>query len=169
MLWLYILAALLIGATIHSVVASRAGRTGQSVELFLVYLLAGYYGVAMALAGVVQLLNPEAIARLKGWPSSPPVQTLYAFALFGLAASAVLGVWWRGRYLIAPAISGSVLLLGGAYVHGSEMVSRGVFDVSKDGADLLLDFAVPMTILALAAVHVRWGSRRQHESGGAIE
>ena len=125
MLWLYILAALLIGATIHSVVASRAGRTGRSVELFLVYLLAGYYGVAMALAGVVQLLNPEAIARLKGWPSSPPTQTLYAFALFGLAASAVL---WHpplvAGKIVAPAISGIRVVLGGAYVHGSEMLSH---------------------------------------------
>ena len=155
MLWIYILAALLISATIHSAIASRAGRTGRAVELFLVYLLAGYYGVAMALAGVVQLLNPEAIARLKGWPSSPPMQTLYAFALFGLAASAVLGVWWRGRYLVAPAISGSVLLLGGAYVHGSEMLAHGAFDVATDGADLLLDFGVPMTILGLAAAHIR--------------
>ncbi len=166
MLWLYILAALLIGATIHSVVASRAGRTGRSVELFLVYLLAGYYGVAMALAGVVQLLNPEAIARLKGWPSSPPTQTLYAFALFGLAASAVLCMRWRGRYLVAPAISGSVLLLGGAYVHGSEMLARGAFNVAKDGADLVLDFGVPMTVLALVAAHIRRGSMRR---GGAME
>src|SRR5262249_13933912 len=146
-----------IGATIHSVIASRAGRTGRSVELFLVYLLAGYYGVAMILAGVVQLLNPEAIARLKGWPASAPLQTLYAFALFGLAVSAILGIWWRGRYLMAPAISGSVLLLGGAYVHGSEILARGVFDVARDGPEMLLDFGVPMTILALSAAHSRDG------------
>lgn len=127
------------------------------MELFLVYLLAGYYGVAMILAGVIQVLNPEGIARLKGWPASPPLQTLYAFALFGLAVSAILSIWWRGRYLLAPAISGSVLLFGGAYVHGSEMLARGAFALPTDGPEILLDFAVPMTILVLAATYGHQG------------
>ena len=157
MLWLYILVGLLIVATTHSVIAFRRGRRSRTVELFLVYLLAGYYGVAMTLAGMVHLLNPEAIARLKGWPSSAPMQTLYAFALFGLAVSAILGIWWRGRYLVAPAVSGSVLLLGGAYVHGSEMLERGAFALAKDGPEILLDFAVPMTVLVLAATYSRQG------------
>lgn len=157
MLWIYIVVALLIGAGIHSVIASRAGRRSRTAELFLVYLLVGYYGVAMVLAGAVQLLNPQAIARLKGWPASEPMQTLYAFALFGLAASAILGVWWRGNYLLAPAISGSVLLFGGAYVHGSEILDRGAFVLAKDGPQILLDFAVPVTVLVLAATYGRQG------------
>jgi len=158
-LWIYVLVGLLIAATTHSVLASRGGRRSHAVELFLVYLLAGYYGVAMILAGVVQLLNPQAIARLKSWPASPPMQALYAFALFGLAVSAILGIWWRGKYLLGPAISGSVLLLGGAYVHGSEILARGAFAVATDGPEILLDFAVPMTILFLAATYSRQGAR----------
>lgn len=155
MLWVYILVGLLVGATTHSFATARGGRRSRAVELFLVYLLAGYYGGAMILAGVVQLLNPEAIARLKGWPASAPMQTLYAFALFGLGVSAILSVWWRGKYLLAPAISGSVLLFGGAYVHGSEILARGAFSLATDGPEILLDFAVPITILALAATYSR--------------
>ena len=157
MLWAYILAGLLIGAAAHSAIASRGTRGRRTAELFLVYLLAGYYGFAMILAGVVQLLNPQAIARLKGWPASEPMQTLYAFALFGLAVSAILGIWWRGKYLLAPAISGSVLLFGGAYVHGSEILNRGAFVLAKDGPEMLLDVAVPVAVLVLAAVYGRQG------------
>ena len=157
MLWIYILIAVIAGATAHSFIAAHHGER-RTTELFLVYLLVGYYGVAMLLAAVVQLLNPEALAKLKGWPASPPIQTLYVFSLFGLAASAVLAAWWRGTYLLAPAISGSVLLLGGAYVHGSEVLARGTFSLRRDGPDFLLDFAVPFGVLILAWRYHRHGA-----------
>lgn len=108
MLWIYILMGTLVAAAAHSTAAARRSGRSRGVELFLVYLLVGYYGLAMILAGVVQLLNPEAVARLKGWPASGPMQTLYAFALFGLALSAIVGIWQRGAYLLGPARSFSM-------------------------------------------------------------
>jgi len=36
------------------------------------------------------------------------MQTLYAFALFGLALSAIVGIWQRGAYLLGPARSFSM-------------------------------------------------------------
>ncbi len=64
MLWIYILIATLAGATIHSVRASRRGDANRAVEPFLVYLLVGYYGLAMILSGLVHLLNPGPLAAL---------------------------------------------------------------------------------------------------------
>lgn len=153
MLWIYILIATLVGATIHSVLASRRGDGNRAVELFLVYLLVGYYGLAMILSGLVHILNPGPLAALKGWPVSSPMHALYAFALFGLAVSASLSIWFRGRYLLAPTISGSVLAFGGAYVHGVEVLNRGTFLMGKDGPEILFDVVVPLTILTLASRH----------------
>lgn len=42
------------------------GEAGRVIELFLVYILAGYYGIAMVLAALVHLLNPGAVAQVKG-------------------------------------------------------------------------------------------------------
>lgn len=155
MLWIGILALTLVGAIAHSALGKGQKTRRRVVELFLVWLLVGYYGVGMILAAVIQLANPEALARLKGWPVSIPMQTLYAFALLGLAVSAILAVRYRGTYLLAPSISGSLLLLGGAYVHGSEILESGQFVLLKDGPDLLLDFIVPVTVLALATTNQR--------------
>lgn len=154
MLWIYILITTLAGATVHAVYAWRRGLGNRTVEFFLVYLLVGYYGLAMIVSGLVHLLNPGPLAALKGWPASPPMHALYSFALFGLAASASLSIWFRGKYLLAPAISGSVLAFGGAYVHAAEMVNRGNFVMAKDGPEILFDVVVPLTILTLAGRHV---------------
>ena len=154
MLFVFVLLAVVVAATVHALVGSRPNAAGRSVvELFMVYLLAGYYGFAMLLAAFIHLTRPEAIADLKGWPVSRPVQTLYAFALFGLAASSILTIWFRGSYLLAPAISGSLLLLGGAYVHGSEIIAARRFVPAEDGPEVLLDFVVPTVVLALTALH----------------
>jgi hypothetical protein len=152
MLWIYLLIASVTGGAIHSY-AVRRSRRGRTVELFLVYLLVGYYGLAMILSGAVHLLNPRGLAALKGWPVSEPMHSLYAFALFGLAGSALLAAWFRGTYLLAPAISGSMLAFGGAYVHGAEILDRGSFILAKDATELLFDVVVPSTILALAAAY----------------
>jgi hypothetical protein len=46
------------------------------------------------------------------------------------------------------------------------MLARGAFDVAKDGADLLLDFGVPMTMIALAVAHIRRGNTQKREPFG---
>ncbi len=92
MLWLVIIAGTLLGATVH---CARRRERERFVEIYLVYLLVGYYGLAMILAALVHLTNPEGIAHLKGWLSSEPIQALYAFALLGMAVSSILSVWKR--------------------------------------------------------------------------
>ena len=153
MLWVIILALTVAGAAIHARVASRRSTGPRAPEIFLVYVLAGYYGIAMLLAAAVHLSNPAGIANLKGWQPSEPFQTLYAFALLGMAGSALLSIWWRGTYLLGPALFGSVLLLGGAYLHGSEMLRAGRFVLVNDGPEVLLDLVVPLAVLSLAHVH----------------
>ena len=152
-----LLLIIVLAATFHIAVHLRSPRATQRVaEIFLVYLLVGYYGLGMILSATVHLLNPMAIGQLKGWVPSRPFQALYAFALLGLAASALLTAWLRGSYVLAPAISGSLLLFGGAYVHGSEILAAGHFSVARDGPEVLSDFLVPVTVLCLAAVHWRY-------------
>jgi hypothetical protein len=160
-LWLLILVGTVIGATVHCVMRRERGSV---VEVYLVYLLVGYYGLAMLLAALVHLTNPGGIAQLKGWVSSEPIQALYAFALLGMAASSILSVWMRGTYLLGPAVFGSTLLLGGAFVHGREVLHSGTFAWAKDGLEFLFDLVVPMTVLSLAWAHQR-GERRRRTRG----
>jgi hypothetical protein len=157
-LWLLILVGTVIGATVHCVMRRERGSV---VEVYLVYLLAGYYGLAMLLAALVHLTNPGGIAQLKGWVSSEPIQALYAFALLGMAASSILSVWMRGTYLLGPAVFGSTLLLGGAFVHGREVLQSGTFVWAKDGLEFLFDLVVPLTVLSLAWAHQKGEWRRR--------
>ena len=152
MLWLLILVGTVIAATVHSRVRRQGGEV---VEVYLVYLLVGYYGLAMLLAAAVHLTNPVGIAQLKGWAASEPIQTLYAFALIGMAVSSILSIWIRGTYLLGPALFGSLLLLGGAFVHGREVIQSGSFVWAKDGLEFLFDLVVPLTVLGLAWAHQR--------------
>ena len=152
MLWLLILVGTVIAATVHCRMRRQGGKV---VEVYLVYLLVGYYGLAMLLAAVVHLTNPAGIAQLKGWAASEPIQTLYAFALIGMAVASILSIWIRGTYLLGPALFGSLLLLGGAFVHGREVIQSGSFVWAKDGLEFLFDLVVPMTVLGLAWAHQR--------------
>ena len=152
MLWLAILVGSIIGAAAHG---HMRRERAAAVEVYLVYLLVGYYGLAMVLAALVHLTNPGGIAQLKGWASSEPIQTLYAFALLGMAASSLLAIWLRGTYLLGPAMSGSILLLGGAFVHGREVLTSGTFVWAKDGFEFLFDLVVPVAVLCLAGLHWR--------------
>jgi hypothetical protein len=161
MLWLLILVGTVIGATAHCIMRRERG---SAVEVYLVYLLVGYYGIAMLLAALVHLTNPAGIAQLKGWVSSEPIQTLYAFALIGMAVSSILSVWMRGTYLLGPALFGSTLLLGGAFVHGREVLQSGTFVWAKDGLEFLFDLVVPLTVLGLACTH-RVSERRHRTKG----
>ncbi len=160
MLWLVILAATVLGASGHCLMRRERAC---AVEVYLVYLLVGYYGLAMVLAALVHLTNPSGIAQLKGWPASGPMQALYAFALLGMAATSILAIRMRGTYLLGPAISGSILLLGGAFVHGRDVIVSGAFAWAKDGLEFLFDLVVPVTVLSLAGLHWRGERRRRTE------
>jgi hypothetical protein len=154
MLFVVLLLAVVAAGALHVWLGPAAPRSAhRAVEILLVYLLAGYYGVAMCLADLITLRRPEAVAALKGWPASPQIQTLHAFALLELAASALPAIWIRGDYLLAPALGGSVLLLGGAYVHGSEILAAGRFIAAREGPEMVLDLVVPLAVLGLALAH----------------
>jgi len=161
MLWLLILVGTVAGATVHCV--SRRER-GSVAEVYLVYLLVGYYGIAMLLAALVHLTNAGGIAQHKGWPSSEPIQALYAFALIGMAVSSILSAWLRGTYLLGPTLFGSILLLGGSFVHGKEVLQSGAFAWAKDGLEFLFDLVVPLAVLSLAWTYQRGERRRRTRS-----
>lgn len=109
----------------------------------------------MLYAASVQLMFPEALAKYKGWPASTPIQTLYAFALIGLSVAALLCIRFRGVYLLGPAVAGSLLLFGGAYVHIGEILRARRFLLLKDGPEIVLDLLVPLIVLSLAVTHLR--------------
>ncbi len=125
--------------------------SARAVELFVVYLIAGYYGVCMLYSALIHLTHGEAIATYKGWPVGNPIQTLYAFALIGVGVSALLVIPFRGTYMLAPAIAGSLLSLGGIYVHGCEMIARG-FAAGRDLPEIILDGFVPLLVLILTGL-----------------
>lgn len=109
----------------------------------------------MLYAASVQLTFPEALAKYKGWPASTPIQILYAFALIELSVAALLCIRFRGVYLLGPAVAGSLLLFGGAYVHIGEILRAGRFVLLRDGPEIVLDLVVPVAVLSLAILHLR--------------
>jgi hypothetical protein len=155
MIFIVFLVAVVVAAVVHALVVG-----GRVLELLLLYLLIGYYGFSMLFGAWVHLTKPDALDAYKGFPiAGKPMHTLYAAALMGVALASILCIWFRGNYVLGPAISGSILSLGGAYLHLREMIGRGTFIAGKDGPEILFDVVVPVTVLTLAIAHVVRGAR----------
>jgi hypothetical protein len=164
MLFLLLLGLIVVAASLH-VVLRRPRSATRSIELFLLYLLVGYYGLLMLFAAAVHLTKPDALDALKGWPSAGrPLHTLYAFALIGVAVASLLGLRLRGTYLLGPAVAGSLLSFGGACVHIGEIARRGKFIIRSDGLEIIFDIFVPVVVLGLAAAYL---SRSRASATGA--
>jgi uncharacterized protein DUF6790 len=156
---------LILGAASLHVALRRPHSEARSVELFFLYLLVGYYGLLMLFAAAIHLTKPDALDAMKGWPSAGrPLHTLYAFALIGVAVASLLGLRLRGTYLLGPAIVGSLLSFGGAYVHIGEIVRRGNLIVRSDGLEIIFDILVPVGVLSLAVAYL---SRSRTRATGA--
>lgn len=100
-------------------------RTGAPIaNMMLTYVVAGYCGAYMMLAGVMDLL-----ASFRGetiFPFTPSgAQQFFDFALLGMATMAIVSAWFRGRFLAMPVAGWSVFWLGATYIHFTTLSTAG--------------------------------------------
>lgn len=115
-MFVLLLIALVIAAAVHA--ARLEKRTPERVgEIALVWLLAGYCGVALLAVAVGSLVFPDRAAEILGFPAGNPFQDFVGVALVGMSAIAILALWLRGRYLVGPALVWIVWWTGATWVH----------------------------------------------------
>lgn len=103
-------------------------RTRQRfAEMMLVYSLVGYFGILMLSVAVYNLVAPEQFAASHGWSVSGdnPFQQFSAISYGAMAIIAILAIWLRGLYLVAPAVCWSIFFLGATYIHLVDYAARG--------------------------------------------
>ncbi|HEX9654435.1 MAG TPA: DUF6790 family protein [bacterium] len=96
-------------------------------ELMLVYSLVGYFGILMLGVAIYNLVAPERFAASHGWSVSTdnPFQQFVGILYGAMAIIAILAVWLRGMYLLAPAVCWSIFFLGATYIHIADFAARG--------------------------------------------
>jgi len=145
-----LLLGLLVAATAHAVVSGRRSRRAVA-ELFLVYVLVGYCGLAMVVVGVFGLAVPARAAAWLGWPPGNPFQLFASYAMLGMGAASMLGLWLRGRYLVGPAVAWAVFFGGATFGHLCDLGRRGM----SHGAALhvfLTHTSITLLLVALLAL-----------------
>lgn len=115
-MFVLLLLALLVASAVH---VSMTGRRSASTagEVVLLYLLVGYCGLPMLAVSAVSLLRPDAVADWLGLPIGDPFQQFMSVAYLGMSVVATLALWYRGHYLIAPAVCWAVFFAGATVVH----------------------------------------------------
>jgi len=117
--FILLLAALLVAVGVH--VAFLKERTMRRIgEIALLYILAGYCGAAMVASSVASLVDPDKFARTHGLPPGSPFQDFAAVALLAMAIPSLLAPFYRGTYLVAPAVCWAVFFLGATWIHGHQ-------------------------------------------------
>lgn len=115
-MWFALLVLSLIAAAIHVRVRKTDSRAAAA-EVFLVYLLAGYCGIAQIVrAFAILVKGAPLMAHVQFTPGDPAVMWL---AFFSLACGVVgaLSIWKRGDYLLAPVVAWAIFWTGTTFAH----------------------------------------------------
>lgn len=152
MFWIIAFSLTVFGALGQIALAGPDGWSAHAAaEIGLVWIVAGFYGIATMLAGLQHLTNPDRIARYIGWAAGSGFQLELGWAEVGLSIAGILAIWLRGAYLLAPAIATSTLYLGAALVHARDLARNGNLNPGNAGPVFYIDIVMPMfTIVALA-------------------
>lgn len=118
-MFLFLLAASLVAVGIHAALLKE--RTARRIgEIGLLYILIGYCGVAMVASAIGSLVDPDRFARMHGFQPGSPFQDFAAVALLAMAILSLLALWYRGTYLVAPAVCWAVFFLGATWIHAHQ-------------------------------------------------
>ena len=115
-MWFALLVLSMIAAAIH-VRVRPAGSRAASAEVFLVYLLAGYCGIAQVIRAFAILVNGAPLmAHVQFTPGDPAVMWLAFFSL-GCGVIGALSIWKRGDFLLAPVVVWAIFWTGTTFAH----------------------------------------------------
>lgn len=115
-MWFALLVVSLIAAAIH-VRVRPTGSKGAAAEVFLVYLLAGYCGLAQIVrAFAILIKGAPLMAHVQFTPGDPAVMWLAFFSL-GCGVIGTLTIWRRGDFLLAPVVAWAIFWTGTTFAH----------------------------------------------------
>ena len=114
--FVYLLGLLLAGAAVH--IAKLSDRSlAHGAEVLLRYLLVGYCGVPMLIVSIWALSRPDQVAHMFGFGAAGPLLGFFGYAYLGMSLLAILTLWYRGNFLVAPVLVWAVYLGGATVVH----------------------------------------------------
>jgi hypothetical protein len=115
---------LVVAAAVHFALQHEK-TVARFGELGLLWVMVGYCGLAMLAHAGESLLAPQAVAAMHGFPDGGIWQAFTTWALLGMAGSAAIAPWYRGTYLIGPAVSWAVYFAGATAVHIQDEAAAG--------------------------------------------
>jgi hypothetical protein len=135
--FVYLLALLLLAATVHAAVLRERTR-GRVAELVLLYLLVGYCGVPMLAVSIWVLVSPEHAAAGFGFSAAGPLLAFFGWAYLGMSLLALLALRYRGTFLVAPVVVWTAYLGGATLVHLQGSPGRAVEILASHGLIAIL-------------------------------
>jgi len=124
-LFLHLMLLVILAACIHLGVMKP--RTPQRFgQILLRYLLIGYCGIPMLVLGIWALMRPDAAAATLGFPAGNPLMEFAAMAFLAMSIPSLLTLWYRGTFLIAPAVLWAVFFAGATLIHLQDFHHKGV-------------------------------------------
>ena len=148
MIYLIPLILTVVGVVLQVIIAKT-----PLIEAILHYFLIMFVGVAGILAFLGHTLKADEVARKIGWPVKSGFQFEVACANLSFGILGILCIWLRGNFWIATAVGYSVFLLGAAYGHIREMVTKGNLNPYNAGWPLVMDILKPVILLVLFVLY----------------
>jgi len=121
----FILLVVLLGAGLFHGLKLKERTHSAVAEIMLVYVLVGYCGLYMISAGIFDLLASFQNGTIFPFSAGGAAQKFFDFALLGMATMAIFSVWFRGRYLVSPAVGWSIFWFGATYIHFADLYITG--------------------------------------------
>jgi hypothetical protein len=165
-MWIILLIVLMAAAAVHSRLAAGKSRTPPS-ELFLVYLLAGYCGIAPIITGLALFVAPPdwQIALMPRAQPGNPLTAWFAVLWLGMGAIGTLTIWLRGVYLVAPMVGWSIFWGGATFAHAIHDPTDAHPLTAVGFTHIFIAHGL-IAILLVAFGVVSWRGRRQ--TGGTV-
>jgi uncharacterized membrane protein len=155
MFQLFFAAVAVLAATVHLAFSPARRRTRRTVAAtYLLYLLFLYVGLMGLLTAYAHVFRPLQTSASIGWATSP-YEYEVGMADLTVGVLGLLCLIFRGEFWLATAIANAVWLLGDAIGHVRQMVLYGNHAENNSGIFLILEFAMPVAILALTVYHRR--------------
>lgn len=166
-MFLLLALAFAVSGYAHGHLTSRSdpgARTPRRVELALVWLVAGYFGVVMVAVALFMIFAPERAAGMLDAEPGNPFQEFAGILYLSMALMAVLAAFFRGVYLVAPVFTWAFYFLAATAVHlgqyhrtGDLGAHAGVVIVAQHALPALLAIGLGLRLRALSPRELRRG------------
>jgi uncharacterized membrane protein len=153
MFQLFFVVVAILAASVHLAFSRERRRTGRNVAAtYLLYLLFFCVGLMGLLTAYAHVFRPVQTSASVGWSTSP-YEYEVGMADLTVGVLGVLCLAFQREFWLATAIANAVWLLGDAVGHVRQMVLHGDYAANNSGIFLVLEFIMPVVILALVSYH----------------